>query len=74
MQIYPIKTYRQTFFCIFPSNDTIFHIKHHKQSVFKKGIDMKVTSLIHDVYTQTMLMARHQKTAKLFGEDFWGTQ
>ena len=35
---------------------------------------MKVTSLIHVVYTQTMLMARHQKTAKLFGEDFWGTQ
>ena len=27
-----------------------------------------------DVYTQTMLMARHQKIAKLFDEDFWGTQ
>lgn len=26
-----------------------------------------------DVYTQTMLMARHQKIAKLFDEDFWGT-
>ena len=27
-----------------------------------------------DTYTQTMLMARHQKIAKLFDEDFWGTQ
>ena len=27
-----------------------------------------------DVYTQTMLMARHQKIAKLFNEDFWVTQ
>ena len=27
-----------------------------------------------DVYTQTMLMARHQKIAKLFDENFWGTQ
>ena len=26
------------------------------------------------VYTQTMLMARHQKIAKLFDEDFWMTQ
>ena len=30
--------------------------------------------LIKEVYTQTMLMARHQKIAKLFNEDFWGTQ
>ena len=27
-----------------------------------------------EVYTQTMLMARHQKIAKLFDEDFWVTQ
>ena len=27
-----------------------------------------------EVYTQTMLMARHLKIAKLFDEDFWGTQ
>ena len=27
-----------------------------------------------EVYTQTMLMARHQKIAKLFDEDLWGTQ
>ena len=27
-----------------------------------------------DTYTQTMLMARHQKIAKLFDEDLWGTQ
>ena len=27
-----------------------------------------------DVYTLTMLMARHQKIAKLFDEDFLGTQ
>lgn len=27
-----------------------------------------------EVYTQTMLMARHQKIAKLFDEEFWGTQ
>lgn len=27
-----------------------------------------------EVYTQTMLMARHQKIAKLFDEDFWMTQ
>ena len=31
-------------------------------------------SLNKDVYTQTMLMARHQKIAKLFDEDFWVTQ
>ena len=30
--------------------------------------------LNNEVYTQTMLMARHQKIAKLFDEDFWGTQ
>ena len=27
-----------------------------------------------EVYTQTMLMARHQKIAKLFDGDFWVTQ
>ena len=27
-----------------------------------------------EVYTQPMLMARHQKIAKLFDEEFWGTQ
>ena len=27
-----------------------------------------------EVYTQTMLMARHQKIAKLFDEEFWVTQ
>ena len=27
-----------------------------------------------EVYTQTMLMARHQKIAKLFDEDFWVKQ
>ena len=27
-----------------------------------------------DVYTQTMLMARHQRICKLFDEDFWGMQ
>ena len=27
-----------------------------------------------DTYTQTMPMARHQKIAKLFNEDFWSTQ
>ena len=27
-----------------------------------------------EIYTQTMLMARHQKMAKLFDEDFWVTQ
>ena len=27
-----------------------------------------------DVYTQTMLMARHQRIDKLFDEDFWGMQ
>ena len=27
--------------------------------------------LNNDVYTQTMLMARHQKIAKLFDENFW---
>ena len=31
-------------------------------------------SLNKDVYTQTMLMARHHKIAKLFDEDFWVTQ
>ena len=27
-----------------------------------------------DVYTQIMLMARHQRIGKLFDEDFWGMQ
>ncbi len=27
-----------------------------------------------DAYTKGILMARHQKTAKLFDEVFWGTQ
>ena len=27
-----------------------------------------------DVYTQTMLMARHQRISKLFDEDFLGMQ
>ena len=27
-----------------------------------------------EVYTQTMLMARHQKIAKLFDKNFWVTQ
>ena len=27
-----------------------------------------------EVYTQTMLMARHQKIAKLFDEGFWVTR
>ena len=27
-----------------------------------------------EVYTQTVLMARHQKIAKLFDENFWVTQ
>ena len=31
-------------------------------------------SLNKEVYTQTMLMARHQKIAKLFDEDFWVTR
>ena len=30
--------------------------------------------LNNEVYTQTMLMARHQKITKLFDEDFWVTQ
>ena len=30
--------------------------------------------LNNEVYTQTMLMARHQKIAKLFDEEFWVTQ
>ena len=31
----------------------------------------KKLPLNKEVYTQTMLMARHQKIAKLFDEDFW---
>ena len=27
-----------------------------------------------EVYTQTMLMARHQKIAKLFDKNFWVTR
>ena len=30
--------------------------------------------LNNEIYTQTMLMARHQKIAKLFDEDFWVTR
>ena len=36
-------------------------------------IQIKLT-LNKEVYTQTMLMARHQKIAKLFDEDLLGTQ
>ena len=36
-------------------------------------IQIKLT-LNKEVYTQTMLMARHQKIAKLFDEDLFGTQ
>ena len=34
----------------------------------------KKLPLNKEVYTQTMLMARHQKIAKLFDEDFWVTR
>ena len=30
--------------------------------------------LSKEVYTQTMLMARHQEIAKLFDENFWVTR
>ena len=30
--------------------------------------------LNNEAYTQTMLMARHPKIAKLFDEDFWVTR
>ena len=36
-------------------------------------IQVKQT-LNQDVYTQTMLMARQQKIAKLFDEDYWVTR
>ena len=39
----------------------------------KREIKIKLP-LNKEVYTQTMLMAMHQKTAKLFDEDFWVTQ
>ena len=57
-----------------------------KVSEIKMGVDKvlalaKTITIIQiklpmnkEVYTQTMLMARHQKIAKLFDEDFWGTQ
>ena len=38
-----------------------------------KTIQIKLP-LNKEVYTQTMLMARHQKIAKLFDENFWVTQ
>ena len=31
-------------------------------------------ALNKEVYTQTILMARHQKIAKLFDKEFWVTQ
>ena len=36
-------------------------------------IQIRLT-LNKQVYAQSMLMVRHQKIAKLFDEDFWGTQ
>ena len=39
----------------------------------KTTIQIKLP-LNKDVYTQTMLMARHQKIAKLFDEGFWVTR
>lgn len=36
-------------------------------------IQVKQT-LNQDIYTQTMLMARQQKIAKLFDEDYWVTR
>ena len=54
---------------------TPFSISSITNNLFsKKEIDMKGTSLIHDVYTQTMLMARHQGIAKLFEEEFGVTR
>ena len=48
-----------------------------KVSEIKMGVDKVLAlakTLNKEVYTQTMLMARHQKIAKLFDEDFWVTQ
>ena len=56
-----------------------------KQSDIRMSVDKVLTlaktvttiqiklALDKDVYTQTMLMARHQKIAKLFDDIFWGT-
>ena len=47
---------------------------HHTQRVEEQSHKLFKLPLNKDVYTQTMLMARHQKIAKLFDEDFWVTQ
>ncbi len=52
-----------------------------KMSVDKVLVLAKIVTTIQvklplnkEVYTQTMLMARHQKIAKLFNENFWVTR
>ena len=68
-------------FCGFECVQGIGTVSEIKMSVDKVLALAKTITTIQiklplnkEVYTQTMLMARHQKIAKLFDEDFWGTQ
>ena len=67
--------------CGFESVQGIGTVSEIKMSVDKVLALAKTITTIQiklplnkEVYTQTMLMARHQKIAKLFDEDFWVTQ
>jgi len=44
------------------------------KGILNMFVRKKKLPLNKEVYTQTMLMARHQKIAKLFDEDFWVTR
>ena len=62
-------------------NNTSSMVRKIKMSVDKVLALAKTITTIQiklplnkEIYTQTMLMARHQKIAKLFDEDFWVTR
>ena len=68
-------------FCPIKELERMLKVSEIKMSVDKVLALAKTITTIQiklplnkDVYTQTMLMARHQKIAKLFDEDFWVTQ
>ena len=55
-----------------PYEAQTWHLRGLNMALTKREIKIKL-SLNKEVYTQTMLMARHQKIDQLFDEDFWVT-
>ncbi len=60
---------------VYKELDRMLKVSEIKMSVDKVlALAKTITTIQIKLYTQTMLMARHQKIAKLFDEDFWVTQ